>query len=435
MSIDEITSNRVILVLPLSRIVHLANTYSIVYLSKIFQNRNLTLLWGGQIASQTGDSIYHIGLIWITLELTGSETVTGLVAMASDLPAILLSLAAGVAVDRYSRTRLMLGADAIRALVVLAIPLMMILGILTPTWLGLTAFALASAAAFFNPARDAFLPQIVPQDGLLKANSLIQTSWQMALLAGPAVAGAVLHYWGKLPLFYSAAAMYALSFLGILLIRGPSPLPPTAMAAGSRFGIGEIREGLLYVARERVIGPLLLLTVLNNLFIMGPAIVGTPVFIKKDLGLGADAYAIVEGCYAIGMILGTGLLLYLGKRWSKGTSLLVGMIFDGLTFIPILWIESLFALEVAIVIHAIGIPFLTVSRAAIIQKLVPPEMTGRVFALVNLAVVGMSAISSGLAGPALELIGARSLFAVIGIGGGLCGLFGIIALKRLRETN
>jgi len=384
------------------------------------------------MASQSGDSIYHIGLIWITLEMTGSETVTGLVAMASDLPAVIFSLAAGVAVDRFDRRRLMLGADLLRAMLVLVIPLAAYAGFLSPTTLGLSAFAIAVAATFFNPARDAIIPQLVPESGLVKANSLIQTSWQLALLLGPGAAGAILFYWGKMPLFYVAAAMYIFSFGTILAIR--TQRLATTPYSGD-LGMHDIREGLLFVARHKVIGPLLLLTVLDNLFIMGPAIVGTPVFIKQDLGRGADAYALVEGCYAIGMLIGTGLMLSFGGRWTKGSMLLVGMILDGITFIPIFWIHSLLALEVVIIIHSIAIPFLTVSRAALIQQLVPREMTGRVFASVNLAVVGMAAISSGLAGVALEQWGARWLFLVIGIGGGLCGIVGWFVLKQLRQSR
>jgi len=384
------------------------------------------------MASQSGDSIYHIGLIWITLELTGSETITGLVAMASDLPAVIFSLAAGVAVDRFDRRRMMIGADLARAALVMVVPLAAFAGYLNPTALGISAFAIAVAATFFNPARDAIIPQLVPEQGLVRANSLVQSSWQLALLLGPGAAGAILFYWGKIPLFYVAAGMYIFSFATILAIRTPR-IAATHYAGD--FGLREIRDGLRFVFRHKVIGPLLLLTVLDNLFIMGPAIVGTPVFIKQDLGRGADAYALVEGCYAIGMLIGTGLMLSFGTRWTKGSMLLVGMILDGITFIPIFWIDSLLALEIVIIIHSIAIPFLTVSRAALIQQLVPPEMTGRVFASVNLAVVGMAAISSGLTGLALEIWGARWLFLVIGVGGGLCGVAGFFVLKELRASK
>lgn len=381
--------------------------------------------------SQSGDSIYQIGLIWLTLELSGSESVTGMVAMSSYLPSVVLALFAGVVADRGNRKRIMLIADGWRAVVILFIPLMYWLGWLSPTMLGINAFAIAIAATFFNPARDSLIPLIVPQNGLLRANSLIQTSWQSSLLIGPLFAGLMLHYFGNINLFTFDSIAYVLSFVAILFIR-PSQLPPQINRPS---GLTDIKEGLNYAAKHPVILPLLLITVLDNLFIMGPAIVGTPVLVKQVLGLGADAYAAVMGCYAVGMLLGTALLLLYGKRFTNGQILLFGMILDGFTFIPLYYVQTLWQTGLVTIVHSIAIPFLTVTRAALIQKIVPSRMTGRIFALVNLAVVGVSAVSSGISGFALEAYGARNLFFVIGIGGGMCGVIGWFAARQLRMSD
>lgn len=443
---------------------------------KIFQNRNLTLLWLGQMVSQSGDSIYQIGLMWLVLELSGSESVTGLVAMASYLPAVLLSLFAGVAADRYNRRKIMLSADALRFGIVLVIPFAHLAEQLSPAVLGINAFTLAIAATFFNPARDSLIPQIVPKNGLMRANSLIQTSWQFSLLLGPALAGLLLYYVGNVHLFTLDSLAYLSSFVFIFLIRYASPSlsyrpvenregenmhnpsdpryseennpnqPPPRFPEGNekggrlqtvprKPGLVEIREGLVWTFRHPVILPLLLITIADNLFIMGPAIVGTPVLVKIELGLGAESYALVMACYAIGMLLGTAALLTFGSRFRKGQVLLVGMILDGLTFIPIYFVNSIEILAVIIIIHSLAIPMLTVSRASLIQSLVPNHMTGRIFALVNLSVIGMSALSSGMTGFALELWGARTVFLVIGVGGAMCGILGWIFAVKLRKQE
>jgi len=173
------------------------------FIQRIFQNWNLALLWLGQMASQSGDSIYQIGLLWLVLELSGSTSVTGMVAMASYLPAVLLSMVAGVAADHNDKRKIMLSSDAFRFIMVFFIPIAFYAGFLNPQFLGINAFAIAIAATFFNPARDAFVPQIVAKEGLLKANSLIQTSWQISMLFGPAIAGVLLHYFGNVHLFES----------------------------------------------------------------------------------------------------------------------------------------------------------------------------------------------------------------------------------------
>ncbi|MDP6126300.1 MAG: hypothetical protein QGH20_11170 [Candidatus Latescibacteria bacterium] len=113
--------------------------------------------------------------------------------------------------------------------------------------------------------------------------------------------------------------------------------------------------------------------------------------------------------------------------------LLVGMILDGLTFIPIFWVQSISGLAVVIVIHTSVIPLLIVTRPAIIQSIVPTDMQGRVFALVNVTIVGFTALSTGLVGIVAEAVPIRMVFAVIGIGTAACGVLGW-ASKLLRNT-
>ena len=400
-------------------------------LKNIFQNRNLTLLWLGQLVSQSGDSIYQVGLLWFVLELTGSSSATGLVAMASYLPAVLLSLFAGVAADRGDKRQIMLISDGARFGVVLLVPIALLFGILDPIFLGINAFGVAIGATFFNPARDAFIPQIVPKDGLIRANSLIQTTWQFALLLGPAVAGGLLHYLGNFHLFVACTFTYLFSFIFIFFIRSGGK----AISASKKSpGMKEIKDGLVFALKNPVIFPLLLLTAADNMFIMGPAIVASPVFVKETLGLGAGAFALIMSCHAVGMLLGSSGLFIMGNRFKKGHILLAGMVLDGITFIPLYFVESLVSAGIIIVIHSLSVPMMTVSRASLIQDMVPPRMTGRVFAMVNLSVVGVTAISSGVTGLALEFVEAPTLFLVIGMGGGLCGVAGWIFAKALRES-
>ncbi len=451
------------------------------YLRSVFQTRDLSLLWAGQVISMSGDSIYQIALLWLALELTASKAITGLVAMSSYLPTILLALVAGVVADRANRRRVMLIADGVRAIAILGIPLASLLGFLSPWVLVINAFVIASAAAFFNPTKDAIIPQLVPASGLLKANSLIQTSWQLALLMGPAIAGGLLSVMGLIPLFAVDAGAYALSFLTIWLLRpkpetqeiahpgdtlsskcprdegtlggasvpgqswsGPAEsaaagsIPPHATARSRwtvrvREGWDDIRQGLSYTAKQPVILPLLLITVADNLFIMGPAIVGMPVLIRETFAGSASDYALMAMAFAIGMLLGTVALVLWGGRIPKGNMLLWGMVFDGFTFIPYFFAQTLTQLGVLSIIHGMAVPLLTVSRASLIQEVVPATMRGRIFSLISLAVVGMSAISSGLTGLILELIPAPLLFLIIGTTGGLCGVIGLIFAKQLRK--
>ena len=394
---------------------------------KIFQTRNLTFLWLGQTISQSGDSIYQIGLLWLALELSASKAVVGLVAMSAYLPAMLISIFAGVVADRVNRRRIMLIADAFRAIVILGLPIAWKLGILSTPMLALNAFIIAGAAAFFNPARDAVIPQLVPCDGLMRANSLIQTSWQFSMLLGPLLAALLLQHFGIIHLFTVDSGAYFLSFIFILLMR---PRAENKILAKTS-SMEDLKSGLRYVRNEKVIFPLLLITIADNFFIMGPAYVGTPVFVKETLSGTAGNYALITGSYAVGMLIGTAGLLWLGNRIGKGRVLLIGMMLDGITFVPYFFADSITDLALYSVIHSLAIPMLTISRASIIQEIVPHKMRGRVFALVNLAVVGLTAVSSGLSGLILEFIDAPTLFLIGGILGCLCGVIGWLFARSL----
>ncbi|MDK9700231.1 MAG: MFS transporter, partial [bacterium] len=208
---------------------------------KLFQNRNLTFLWLGQVISQSGDSIYQIGLLWLVLELSGSETITGFVAMSVYLPSLVFSLFAGVAADRFNRRRIMITADILRTGIVLLIPLAALLFHLNAWFLAVNAFALVAASVFFYPARDSLLPLLVPKEQLLRANTLIQTSWQFSLLLGPAVAALLLEYFGKVQLFTATSLFYFGSFLFIFLIRVQEP---RVAVQEDHSGWKDIRQGL-----------------------------------------------------------------------------------------------------------------------------------------------------------------------------------------------
>ena len=135
------------------------------------------------------------------------------------------------------------------------------------------------------------------------------------------------------------------------------------------------------------------------------------------------------------MLIGTAGLLTIGTRFKKGHLMLTGMVLDGITFIPLYFANTIHAMAIIIVIHSLAIPLLTISRTSIIQDIVPTNMTGRIFAMVNLAVVGMTAVSSGITGFVLEALGAPMVFFIIGIGGTLCGIIGWIFARELRSKS
>ncbi len=405
-----------------------------------FVNRNLKLLWFGQVISQAGDSLYQIALIWLLLEMTGSATVTGLVTMSSFLPTLLFGLWAGVLADRMDRRSLMMGSDMIRALLVLILPVLFYMGKLNSLILGIVTFLIATCSAFFNPARDALIPQIVPKESLTKANALIQTSWQLAVLLGPLLASFLLKTLGVVNLFFadSFSFIVSLTLIYLLKITDTETIPAAAGYEKEKAGLSKvlslIGEGVKHAVNNRVILILLLITALDNLILMGAAMIGTPIFVKTILGKNASVYALIEACYASGMVIGIPLVHFLENRMTNGKMIAWGMTLDGLTFIPLLWIRTTAGAIITILIHAIFIPMITAGRATLIQHYVPQNLQGRIFSLNSMAVVGCTALSVSVTGILADHIAINYIFAGIGSGATLCGLTAL-CIKAFREAD
>jgi DHA3 family macrolide efflux protein-like MFS transporter len=406
-------------------------------ISKIWVGRDVSLLWGGQVVSQAGDSVYQIAVIWLMLQMTGSSTMTGIAGMAAYLPTLIFGLFSGVLSDRFDRRRIMISSDAARAALVLLIPLLWFLGRLTPLLLVLVTFCVASFATLFNPARDSLVPDIAPEGKLELANGLIQTSWQLAMFLGPALAGLLIPVLGIVHLVEFDSATFLLSMLCVLLISS-SAGKHDPVESGSRRSLREaaasFKEGLAYSFKEKRIGLLLLYTAMYNMFLMGIPIVATPVFVKVVLDNRPETYAWLQAVYAGGMVIGAPLAVFLSRRMSKGSLMLAGIILDGITFCPLFFVETKGAALALMFFHSIFIPLILVPRTTLVQRIVERRMWGRIFAVVNVAVTGTSSISAALVGTACDVIHVRWVILIFGCLSASVGISGFL-VRTLRTAD
>ena len=287
----------------------------------MWKNPALLTLWGGDFTSRVGESIFQIALLWYLLEVTQSSLATGLITMISFIPALVVGVWAGVLVDRWDLRRVLWGADAVRALLALALLLLGWAGAL-PLWaVAALAFLLTSASAFFNPARDAIIPTYAPPEGLFAANALVQTAWQFSLLVGPFLAAILLPFIPTLFLFGLVGTAFLASLAVLLRLPGGAAGEPSG-AGGMRrerpFGQA-FREGFRALWRDGRVFWIWVITGFNNFFLMGPVIVGVPVYVKVYLGGSGSHFALVEGTYAGGMILSTWLLSRFAGRFHCRT--------------------------------------------------------------------------------------------------------------------
>jgi MFS family permease len=407
--------------------------------------RNAALLWSGQFVSQMGDAVLEGAVAWSAATLSGSARATGLAVFLAAAPFLLLGPFAGAWVDRGDRRRIMIASDLVRTALLVAVPLV-------AAWRGASygliagaAFLVACASTPFLPARDALLPRLAEGRPLVRINAAFQTSGQLAQILGLVLGALVLGVGsGAVPiervLFVIAldgatflASALTLAFILVPPVASGNPAPAVAPA---RSGVWhDALEGLRAAMRDPLLLGLLALTALDNLAIMGPAIVGATLFVKDDLALGPGELALFEGTMAAGFFVGAIWIARAGVAWRKGRMILWGMLLDGLTYVPFFWIRSYPLALAAIFVHGIFIPFIVVGRTSLLQHHVPEGRTGKVFSLVHLTVAGMTAVSALAAGWIAEAGGARTLFLVAGVFGAACGLAGFAWMPRLRAAR
>ena len=164
------------------------------------RHRDFRLLWTGMTASLIGDGIFLVALAWQVYEISNVPTALSIVGVAMTLPQILFLLIGGVVSDRFDRRWVMIAADAIRALSVAALGALSISGALELWHVMIVAATFGAGTAFFGPAFDAIVPQLVPGADLNQANSLDQFIRPAAArMLGPRCRGMADRHLGREP--------------------------------------------------------------------------------------------------------------------------------------------------------------------------------------------------------------------------------------------
>jgi predicted MFS family arabinose efflux permease len=182
------------------------------------RNRDFLLLWSGQVVSTVGSEVSQLAYPLLVLALTHSARDAGIVGFARALPFLLLYLPAGAYVDRWDRKRVMLVADAGRALALGSVAIWLAVGRPPLAWLAITSFVEGSLFVFFQLSESAALPQIVPKEQLPQAIAQNQARMQGAGLVGSPLGGALYGLSRLLP-FAADAFSYAVSFVSLLFVR------------------------------------------------------------------------------------------------------------------------------------------------------------------------------------------------------------------------
>src|SRR6476469_267621 len=266
------------------------------------------LAWSN-LAAQSAEQIALAAAPIVAVLMLGvAEGETGLLQTALTLPFSLFAIPAGLLTDRISRRKLMAGAEALRAVALATIVLLLALGALNLSLLALLGFAAVCGTVVYSVAAPALVPSLVSSDLLPAANARIELARTIAFASGPALGGALVGWWGASPAFGFAAALSAIAVVLLSGIYEPARTP-----APRRHPFQDIREGAAFVFHHPLLRPVFVTQFIFNTGWFLQLAVFVP-YAVRHLGLSATGVGMVLTMYGVGMVIGALVATRVMKR-------------------------------------------------------------------------------------------------------------------------
>lgn len=374
-----------------------------------------------------GGTMVRSAISWHLYTLTGSAFDLGLIGLVQFVPALLLSLPAGLVSDRYERRRIVQLAQALTLIATAVLSLRAFQGSAdTPRLLFVTIAIIASAASFSNPARSALLPMLVSREDFPRAVTTASTIQALSFALGPALTGIVVASAGIAWAYLGAAVFVGGSIASLMFLT--TRLPAVRQGAIS---LSAMLEGLHHVRAD----PVVLGAMSLDLFavILGGATALLPVFAHDVLAVGASGFGVLSASLEIGALTTAVIMLFVPPIRRVGRALLLTVACYGAATVAF-GASSWFPLSVvAYAAAGMADQVSVVLRQTTIQLQTPDHLRGRVSAVSSIFIGAsnqLSAVESGFLAAATS-----APFAVVSGGIGVLVVVAVVAytLPALRR--
>ena len=260
------------------------------------------MLMLGTLGSSSGFWMYQVAIGWLALDLIDSALFVGLAGFAGGIPMLLLSIPAGIVIDRYNRRNVLLMAQSGVAIVSTIFAIMVATGTIAPWSLLVLVIINGSVMSFIFPVRTAMVPSLVERHHLANAVALMSATQNATRVVGPSLAGVLIAATGISGTFVLAAVFQGLALLGIWGLPGVRPDPqPAAANGGSR--VAQLMVGFKVVAESPVLLSLCILALAPTVLVM-PYLTLMPVFARDVFDLGATGLGILLAAAGLGTVMG-----------------------------------------------------------------------------------------------------------------------------------
>jgi MFS family permease len=386
----------------------------------LWRNTFFMRLWVGQTISVFGSMVGGFALPFVALLLLNATPFqVALLGMMAFIPGFLVSLFAGILVDRFPRKPVMIWSDLGRFVALSSIPIAAMLGGLSMAQLYVVAFANGALGTFFDIAYHAYLPSLITQEELTEGNAKLTASASVAETAGFGLAGWLVQAFTAPIAILLDAISFLISAISIGSIRKPEPILERSETPSDIWL--EARQGFAAIAQQPIVRTLIGSGVVLALFsrMFGSMII---VFTTRELGLSPGIQGMIFAVGGVTSLLGALAAEPLTRRFGLGITLVIstcvlglGMIAPafavgaGITSIALLILNQLLT-DPAWTIH-------NINELTLRQSLIPNDVLGRVNGSLRFLEFGANMVGLFLGGILGEVFGPRITLMIGAMGG------------------
>jgi len=391
------------------------------------------LLWCNAVSISMVGSADRFTFEWLAGDtLDASDGVTGLVLFALGAPVFAFVLVAGAMADRHDRRRMLLVTQLGGSLTLAGAAVLVWSGSANIGSVIAVALAFGTVMAFSQPVRSALLPTLVPQPSLMRGIVVMTIGSNVAMIAGPLLAGTVIDRWG---VGWAFAVQATFLMAGVLLVRALH-VPPLEPRAGRSRLRRDVADGLLLVWRHPSLRALVFLLSVGGGLMMGSASALLPKIARDEFGRSAEDASLLFALMGVGMITTSFVLMRHRERITRrGLVFMCTMVVGTSDQVLQGLVPGFGWLQLLLLVWGMGGGIYLNLNQTLIQELTPKDHMGRVMSLTALTHAGLVPIGALAASALAGVVGPRPATSVFGALGLVCVLSALVFAKDLRARR
>lgn len=375
--------------------------------------RDFRLLWFGLMISNLGSWMQLTATGYFIARLAGnphtSALYLGFQGLGRAVPVLLLSPIAGLVADTWPRRRILYVTNTIMALLALMLAVLTSLGLMNVAGLILFGAANAAAMSFDSPARQSWVPLMVPREYVGNAIGLNSVAFNAPAVIGPAVAGVLIASIGVAGSYYVNALATMAVVVALFFMK---PAPPSTSTSEEPF-LRSIAQGLRFLFGHRILSAVIVVFIATALLVR-PYSTLLPAFVVNTLHANAKGLGIAIAATGIGGFAGALLTAYLGTRERRGVIWALSAVVMSLGVLSLGFIWNLYvSLPVLFVIGTATLTFLGASNT-LIQTLSPDDVRGRAVAVYTMVALGVVPGGALIVGALASVLSLHTAFLIVG---------------------